>query len=130
MHGIGQRAGDEAGVLAGEEHDHELRPRLGHDRDAITPREPGVQQPERGGQRLLAQAPVGQGLGQFAARGIEIEAGFAPGRIVETLGEGGEIAHALLKRSVGARRRPWRIGAPRRCGAFQNVVKPQDMYPS
>jgi hypothetical protein len=37
VHGIGQRAGDEAGVLAGEEHDHELRPRLGHDRDAVTP---------------------------------------------------------------------------------------------
>ena len=91
-HGHGH--GDDAGVLGAEESDAEAGPGVGDQDQPFARLDAGADQAARKGHGLGAEMPVGQGGLEVAAGIEEVEAGLAPGGIVQRLAQAGEAAAA------------------------------------
>jgi hypothetical protein len=103
-HAVGNRAWHKPGILAAEEHFHERRAGLGHDRHPVAAPEAGRDQLMGGAHGALAQIAIGHCVFQQAAAVVEVHAGSAAGRIVEGLPQCPERTILLLKTDIGSRR--------------------------
>ena len=90
-----ERRRDQAGDLAGEEGDDEIRPGFGDDCDAFACGEAAAEQ--MAGQRpgLVPQLRVAERFGEVALGGIEVEAGLPLRCVVQRVEDGREGAEVL-----------------------------------
>ena len=100
-----QRHRPRAGIDRAEEQGGEFRAGLGNQRDPVTRRDAGGDQPARRQQRILAQLRERIGPQQCAARIVEIEPTNALRGIIERIAKRFEIGEATRQAVIGWRRR-------------------------